>query len=101
VEEDQFLVGRGEGFRVEWYVEGAVEDRTISFGQELSWHESEWVVDASVRSNDATREHVLMELPQRHAIATEDLLVELRNQTQLLLNRQEEGMRLFLQQHAG
>ena len=51
--EDQHRVGRGVGFRVEWYAEAEFEDGSaISFGQELSWHDGEWTIDASVRVND-------------------------------------------------
>jgi hypothetical protein len=96
VAEDQYRVGQGEGFRVEWYAEADFADgRSISFCQELSWHGGEWTVDASVRSNDEQGEHMLLELPRRHALDRVDLLAELRSQTRLLLERRDEGIRLF------
>ena len=99
VAEEQYRVGQGKGFRVEWYAEAMFTDgRSISFCQELSWHEDEWTVDASVRGNDDQGERVLLQLPRRHAIDPADLVAELRSQTRLLHDRQDEGIRLFVQQ---
>ena len=96
VGEDQYLVGRGDGFRVEWYAEGEFSDgRAISFSLDLAWHDGEWTVDASIRANDDEGEHILVELPRRHAIDPEDLVAELRGQTRLLLERRDEGVRMF------
>jgi hypothetical protein len=99
VAEEQYRVGRGEGFRVEWYAEADFTDgSSMSFCQELSWHEGEWIVDASVRGNDDQGERVLLELPSRHATDAADLVVELRSQTRLLRERQDDGViRLFMQ----
>ena len=99
VAEEQYRVGQGKGFRVEWYAEAMFTDgRSISFCQELSWHEDEWTVDASVRGNDDQGERVLLQLPRQHAIDPADLVAELRSQTRLLHDRQDEGIRLFVQQ---
>jgi hypothetical protein len=96
--EDQHRVGRGVGFRVEWYAEAEFEDGSaISFGQELSWHDGEWTIDASVRVNDDQGERVLLELPRRYATEPADLVSELRSQTRLLQEQEGEGIRLFLQ----
>jgi hypothetical protein len=95
VGEDQFRVGRGEGFRIEWYAEAEFGDRAVSFSEELSWHAGEWVVDASVRANDAQGEHMLVEFPRRFAVTAQELVAEMRGQTQLLLERRGEALRCF------
>lgn len=96
VAEDQYRVGRGDGFRVEWYADAEFADgAAISFGQELSWHEGEWAIDASIRANDALGERVLVELPHRYATDPVDLVAELRGQTRLLQEHWDEGIRLF------
>lgn len=98
VAEDQYRTGRGEGFRVEWYAEADFTDgNSISFCQELSWHEGEWTIDASVRGNDDQGERVLLELPRRNATDLADLIAEVRSQTRLLREQQDEGIRLFMQ----
>jgi len=97
VGEDQFRIGRGEGFRIEWYAEAEFGDRGVSFSEELSWHAGEWVVDASVRANDAQGEHLLIELPRRFAVTAEEMVAELRGQTQLLVERRGEALRCFAQ----
>lgn len=97
-EEDQYRVGQGSGFRIEWYAEAEFADGTaISFGQELSWHDDEWAIDASVRASDTEGEHVLLEFPRRHAIDAADLVAELRSQTELLQHQRDEALRLFRQ----
>jgi hypothetical protein len=98
VEEDHFRIGQGEGFRVEWYTEGEFSNgRDLSFGQELSWHDGAWFVEASVRNIYAAGEDLLIEFPRRCAVEAEDLVGELRSQTRLLLDHEEESIRLFLQ----
>jgi hypothetical protein len=95
---EQYRIGQGDGFRVEWYAEADFADgSSISFCQELSWHDDEWTVEASVRGNDAQGEHVLLELPRRYATDPAELVDELRSQTRLLLEGQDEGIRLFTQ----
>lgn len=98
IAEDQYRVGQGSGFRIEWYSEAEFTDGTaISFGQELSWHDGEWAIDASVRAIDTEGEHVLLEFPRRHAIEPADLVAELRSQTELLQQQRDEALRLFRQ----
>jgi hypothetical protein len=95
--EDQFRVGSGPGFRIEWYAEAEfVGGRAISFGQELSWHDGEWTIDASVRANDPQGEHPVLDFPRRTAVTPDELVIELRGQARLLLERQAEGMQFFL-----
>jgi hypothetical protein len=96
--EDHFRVGSGDGFRIEWYAEAEFRDgRVLSFSQEVSWHDGEWVVDASARSNGADGEDVLVELPQRFAITAEDAVAEMEGQSQMLVDRRDEAIGLFSQ----
>lgn len=94
--EDHYRVGQGTGFRVEWYAEGVHPDgRSLTLGQELSWHEGQWAVDASVRTIDENGVETFVELPRRRTSDVDDLLAQLRAQSQLLLERREEAFRLF------
>ncbi len=94
--EDHFRVGAGEGFRAEWYAEAEfVDDRVLTFSQEVAWHDGEWIVDASVRSIVDGQELVILEMPRRFAVAADEVTVELVSQSGLLEDRYDEALRRF------
>jgi hypothetical protein len=97
VADDQYSVGQGDGFRVEWYAEGLFLDgRSLSFSQELSWHHDLWTIDASVRAHGDDEEESILELPRRHATDSDDLVSEIDSQKRLLVSRLDHCISLFL-----
>jgi hypothetical protein len=94
--EDGFYVGRGNGYRIEWYVSiDFTSGDAIDFVQELSCNDSEWEISARVTGFVGTGENEdFLELPTRFAVDLDDLRYELLGQTAMLLSRQEEAMRI-------
>lgn len=96
VGEDHFILGRGHGFRVEWHAEAQFPNgRALTFVEEVSWHESEWTVEGSVKVSDGDWEESLVELPIRPAVDPEDVVVQLVGQARLLLDSRERAIRRF------
>jgi hypothetical protein len=96
VGEDDFRVGVGEGFRVEWYADAEFgEEGALSFAEELAWHDGEWIIDAEVTTHDTGGEHSLFKLPRQFALDSAELEAALRSQTQLVLRHRDEAIRQF------
>jgi hypothetical protein len=86
-------VSQGDGYRIEWFVEADLDSgEGLSFGLDLAWHGAEWVIEASARFHTMSGEELVLGLPARYAIESDDLRSELTSQVEMMLRRRAEAL---------